>query len=54
MSATARTDVTVGEIRGRTVALCGVATGGNFSPQVAACGNSTTDPPTSHGRVTLR
>jgi hypothetical protein len=32
--ATPRTDVTVGEVRGRTVAACGVATDGNFSPKV--------------------
>ncbi len=29
MSATPQTDVTVGEVRGRTVAVCGGATGGN-------------------------
>jgi hypothetical protein len=40
MPATLRTNVTVGEVRGRTVATWGVATDGNFSPYVAVCGTS--------------
>ena len=40
-------DVTVSEVRGRTIAACGCATDGNFSPEVAVGGTSATDHPTS-------
>jgi hypothetical protein len=38
-----------GEVRGRTVAVCRVATGGNCSPEVATGGTSVTDPPSPWG-----
>jgi hypothetical protein len=49
MPATPRTDVTVGEVQGRTVAARACAADGNFSPLVAVCGTSATDPLTSPG-----